>query len=540
MKKVKVNDKIIVLSLLIASAAMTVFQVMAAETGASDQAPGRTMAQQATRDTQLWITTDHAKLAVLDRAFASGSEVTAACVSCHSEAAIQFRKTIHWTWLGSVDGDGKRFGKGGDSINNFCISTNNMQDKNCLDCHPGWGTKTDDINCLVCHGQQEINWDEAFEDYQAFSGSDDSEEVVFAKEIQDTIREAVQSVGLPGRENCGSCHFYGGGGDAVKHGDLDSSITNPNKALDFHMGSDGQNFNCTRCHSTVLHNVAGRIYSKPAASDRKSLIEDDLTSKITCESCHSSTPHKSDGKANDHTDKVACQSCHIPAFARVLPTKMWWDWSAAGKRKDGRPYKVKDDLGQFSYMSIKGEMKWEKNVRPEYSWFNGSIRTMTVKDVIDPGTIVSVTSPVGSPDDENSRIFPFKVHRGKQPYDKIHKTFLAPMLSGKYGYFGTLDWEEALTKGQAAFDLPYSGQFDFVETAYVFPTTHMVAPKENVVDCIECHVSGDGRLANIEGVYMPGRDGAGLIDPLGWILVFGALIGVLLHGLGRLFTNGKE
>ena len=539
MKKVRLKHTVIVLSLLVAGLGVIGAPVMAAEPGSFDQAPGRTMAQQAIKDTQLWITTDHARLAALNRTFGSGQEVTAACVSCHSEAATQFRKTIHWTWLGNSDG-GKRYGKGGDSINNFCISTNNMQDKNCLDCHPGWGNTTDGINCLVCHGQEEINWDEAFEDYQAFAGSDDSEEVAFAEEIQDTIRSAVQSVGLSGRKNCGSCHFYGGGGDAVKHGDLDSSITNPNKALDVHMGFDGQDFNCTRCHSTVLHNVAGRIYSKPAASDRKSLIEDDLTSKIMCESCHSGTPHKSGSKANDHTDKVACQSCHIPEFARVLPTKMWWDWSAAGKKKDGKPYKVKDDFGRFSYMSIKGQMRWEKDVQPEYFWFNGSIRTMTVKDIIDPGAIVPVTAPVGSPNDENSRIFPFKIHRGKQPYDKIHKRFLAPMLSGEHGYFKNLDWEKALTKGQEAFNLPYSGKFDFVETTYVFPTTHMVAPKGNVVVCGECHVGEEGRLANIPGVYMPGRDGAGLIDPLGWILVFGSLAGVVLHGLGRLFTNGKK
>ena len=540
MKKLKRNSVIAVLNLFVAGLVMSGASVAIAGTGTPDQAPGRTMAQQATKDSRLWITTDHSKLAGLDRVFASGQEVTAACVSCHSEAATQFRKTIHWTWLGSRDGDGKRFGKGGDSINNFCISTNNMQDKSCLDCHPGWGLETDAINCLACHGQEDINWDEAFEDYQVFSESDDPDEQDLAKEIQGTIQGALQSVELPGSKNSGSCHFYGGGGDAVKHGDLDSSITNPNKALDVHMGTDGQDFNCTRCHSTVLHNVAGRIYSKPAAADRKSLIEDDLTSKITCESCHSHAPHKSDSKANDHTDKVACQSCHIPEFARVLPTKMWWDWSKAGKRKDGKAYKVKDDSGQVTYMSIKGDMRWEKDVQPEYFWFNGAVRTMTVKDTIDPGTIVPVTAPIGDPDDENARIFPFKVHRGKQPYDKIHKTFLAPMLSGKYGYFKNMDWEMALTRGQAAFDLPYSGEFDFVETSYVFPTTHMVAPKGNVVGCAECHTGQDGRLSGVPGVYMPARDGAGPIDPLGWILVFGSLAGVVLHGLGRLFTNGRR
>ena len=68
--------------------------------------------------------------------------------------------------------------------------------------------------------------------------------------------KVAQSVGRPTRNNCGTCHFYGGGGDGVKHGDIDSSLAKPNKALDVHMGTDGQNFDCIRCHSTTLHKIA--------------------------------------------------------------------------------------------------------------------------------------------------------------------------------------------------------------------------------------------------------------------------------------------
>jgi len=507
----------------------------------TEQVPGRFMARQATKAKTVWSTTDHSKHKALQQEFKSGAAITGACLSCHSEAASQFRQTIHWTWLGGSADSAKRSGKAGDSLNNFCISTNNMQDKSCSACHPGWNAKDGEINCLVCHSQaEEMNWTETFEDFHAFSGSGDPEELELAQEIQESILKSVQNIGRPTRKNCGSCHFYGGGGDGVKHGDLDSSITNPNKDLDVHMGLDGQKFECVRCHTTVNHNVAGRIYSKPATTDRKSLIEDDLTPKIMCESCHSATPHKSGSKANDHTDKVACQSCHIPQFARVNPTKMWWDWSKAGKKKKGKPYKTKDSLGKYDYMSHKGEMKWAKNVKPEYFWFNGSINTLTVKDVIDPRNVVQVSAPVGSREDINSRIFPFKVHRGKQPYDKVHKTLLAPLLSGKDGYWNTFDWQKALTKGMQAFDLPFSGQFDYVETSYVFPTTHMVAPKENVVNCIECHSRENGRLANLSGFYMPGRDSFKLMDIFGWAVIIGSLCGVVLHGLGRVFTNGRR
>ena len=507
----------------------------------TEQVSDQSMVRQEAKAKKTWSTTDHSKHKALQMEFKSGAEVTKACLSCHSEAASQFRKTIHWTWLGSSAESGKRFGKAGDSINNFCISTNNMQDKSCSACHPGWNAKDDEINCLVCHSQEEeLNWSETFEDFQVFSSSDDPEEIELAKEIQESIHKSVQNIGRPTRKNCGTCHFYGGGGDGVKHGDLDSSITNPNKVLDVHMGLDGQKFECIRCHTTTNHNVAGRIYSKPATTDRKSLIENDLTPKIMCESCHSATPHKSGSKANDHTDKVACQSCHIPEFARVNPTKMWWDWSKAGKKKNGKPYKTKDSFGQYDYMSHKGEMKWAKNVKPEYFWFNGSINTLTVKDVIDPLNVVQVSSPVGSRKDAFSRIFPFKVHRGKQPYDKVHKTLLAPHLSGKDGYWNTFDWQRALTKGMESFDLPFSGQFDYVETSYVFPTTHMVAPKDNVVNCIECHFKKNGRLANLSGFYMPGRDSFKPIDIVGWAVIVISLFGVFLHGLGRVFTNGRR
>lgn len=352
----------------------------------------------------------------------------------------------------------------------------------------------------------------------------------------------AQSVSRPSRKNCGICHFFGGGGDGVKHGDLDSSLFKPNKALDVHMGTDGQNFDCVRCHSTRLHHIAGRVYETPAARHRKSLVEDDLTAKITCESCHSATPHSPGSKLNDHTDKVACQSCHIPTYARVNPTKMFWDWSTAGKKKNGKPYKVKDEMGKPVYFTNKGDMKWEKNVKPEYFWYNGSIKHLTVKDVIDPGRIVKLSEPVGDRNDANARIFPFKVHIGKQPYDKINKNMVIPHLfpkgkDDKTAYWKTYDWQQAIRFGMEYAELPYSGEFDFVETSYVFPITHMVAPKKYAVGCSECHVREGGRLASLSGFYMPGRDFSDFINLPGWVLVFGALAGVALHALGRIFAK---
>ncbi|MFO7749163.1 MAG: tetrathionate reductase family octaheme c-type cytochrome [Desulfobacteraceae bacterium] len=514
-------------------------------TGASakndDQAPGRTMAKQAVKETKRWITTDHSKHEMLKQAFTSGNEITQACLSCHSEASSQFHKTIHWTWLASGNEKDMRYGKAGYSVNNFCISANNMEDKKCLSCHTGWNGKKGEVNCLKCHGTKTFNFDEAFADYNYFMSDGDAETEMIADDIQNEIQSAAQAIDLPGRKNCGECHFKGGGGDGVKHGDLDTSLMKPSKSLDVHMGIDGENFTCTRCHTTENHNIAGRIYTNPAVEERRSLLDDDLAPKITCISCHSEAPHKNESKMNDHTDRVACQSCHIPEMARVNPTKMSWDWSTAGDLRDGNPYHVDGPYGKHTYRSIKGNMTWDKNVQPEYFWSNGTQTSTTAEDIIDPGDIVKVSQPVGSEDDPESRIYPFKIHRGKQPYDKINKTLLTPLLSGEKGYWTTFDWDEALTLGSETLGLPFSGEFDFVETSYAFPTTHMVAPAKNALACVECHTRDGGRLAGLTGFYMPGRDRAKPLDFVGWAAVVGALGGVLLHGLGRFFTrNGKE
>ena len=143
--------------------------------------------------------------------------------------------------------------------------------------------------------------------------------------------------------------------------------------------------------------------------------------------------------------------------------------------------------------------------------------------------------------DVNARIYPFKVHQGKQPYDKVHNAMLVPLLSGKDGYWSTLDWNRALSKGQESVDIPFSGQFDFVDTTYVFPITHMVAPKENVVSCTECHTSKGSRLANLGGFYMP-RPGQGQMAGYSGLDHHYRCFGPVSFSMasGRFFANGRK
>ncbi len=310
--------------------------------------------------------------------------------------------------------------------------------------------------------------------------------------------------------------------------------------------SGGQDFDCVRCHTTRNHHIAGRIYDKPAAQERKSLLQDDLGDKIMCESCHGTQPHISggmDAKLNDHTDKVACQSCHIPEFARAQSTKMWWDWSKAGQLKDGKA-KVKGPDGKPVFVKKKGEFIWEKNVVPEYFWFDGTLKHVTTEDRIDPTDEVWLNSPNGSMADPNSRIMPFKVHRAMTPYDVVNKTMVIPHLfpeskKDKTAYWKFFDWQNAIMAGMEYAGQDYSGEFGFVKTTYVFPTTHMVAPRESALMCAECH-QRESRLKNLTGFYMPGRDTTKVVDAVGWFGVGGALLAVIIHGIMRFVTGLKR
>lgn len=89
------------------------------------EAPGRTMAIQATKAKPVvqTMTADHTKFKELQfdaerQKTMKPEEVTEACLGCHNLAALQFHKTIHWTWR-DIEGQPENFGKGALSVNNF-------------------------------------------------------------------------------------------------------------------------------------------------------------------------------------------------------------------------------------------------------------------------------------------------------------------------------------------------------------------------------------------------------------------------------------
>ena len=270
-------------------------------------------------------------------------------------------------------------------------------------------------------------------------------------------------------------------------------------------------------------------------------------SRATCESCHGLTPHPETNhpKLNDHTDKVACTTCHVPEFARGgKKTKMWWDWSTAGKMKEkGKLLVKKNEAGDVVYHTLKGSFKWEGDVVPEYYWYDGRIDYTLMGQKIDDTDVVNINSISGKYGDPDSRIWPFKVMRGKQPYDKKNKILALPHLFGKdkNAFWGNFDWNKAIAAGmQSRNNMEYSGEYGFVETRYYWPILHMVAPKEDAVACNQCHTTENGRLATLSGFYMPGRDSYPWLSKLGWVAAALSLLGVIIHMLVRIVMNGRR
>lgn len=526
-----------------AAAAALAFLCIAATPGVAVQSPAKLLKS----------TADHSKFKVLDQEFASGPEVTRACLSCHTEAAKQIQQTQHWKWEYLNPETKQRLGKK-NVINNFCTSAPSNYAA-CASCHVGYGWRDDkfdfsvqdNVDCLVCHDHTG-----KYKKPSGFAGLPVTKDIEFppgsGKIVKGiNLKEIAQKVGPTTRSTCGACHFYGGGGDGVKHGDLDSSLEAPSKELDVHMDGKGNNFVCATCHKTDGHQVPGSRYA-PTAMDKGAAHirgEQDKTNPATCQACHGQAPHKI-AKLNDHTDKLACQTCHIPAFARGgVPTKMSWDWSTAGKLgPDGKPMVIKDDDGYDTYMTIKGNFKWAENVKPEYIWFNGTVRYTLIGDKIEKGDKpTQINHFEGSATDGKSMIWPIKLFRGKQPYDPVNKTLVITHLAGNddTAFWTNLNWEKAVAAGMATANRKFSGKVDFIETESMWPITHMVAPKEKAVACVECHTSR-GRLEKIDGIYIPGRgrDHAGWLDMSGWAIAALALLTVIGHGLGRFIAHKRN
>ncbi|SHJ42596.1 octaheme c-type cytochrome, tetrathionate reductase family [Malonomonas rubra DSM 5091] len=401
-------------------------------------------------------------------------DVTRQCLKCHKGAAKDFMKTVHWQWAQEQEVDGKKVFIGKKNlINNYCTAVNGGNEQFCAKCHAGYGMtdvdtfdfdNPENIDCLVCH-------DTTGRYGKMGNGAGMPSKVV-------PLLDVAQNVGKPGRDQCGSCHFFGGGGDAVKHGDLDSSMSYPTKEIDVHMDVEGNDFACIECHTTEDHQISGHsLYVGPSGKNH-----------TTCTQCHGEEVH-SESILNAHIDTVACQTCHIPVVAKDIATKTSWDWSQAGDPNRG-PEK---EHGHTTYVKKKGKMEYVKKLVPEYFWSNGQGKPYLPGQKIDPNKVVKIAYPLGDRNDMTAKIAPFKIMRGKQIYDTEYNYLLTAKVANEGGYWNDFDWDKAARLGSEAGGVKYSGKYDFVATEMYWRQNHMVSPAEQALSCLDCH-GDNGRL----------------------------------------------
>lgn len=413
------------------------------------------------------------------------------CMECHwspmgETKAVDLEEimsSVHWTWEKMDAFTGEPTGKV-NVINNYCVAVPSNEPR-CTSCHIGVGWKDDTfdftdsskIDCLICH-----DGTGTYKKVPTGAGAP-----VPGLDYQAIMRNLQK----PDRNNCGICHFYGGGGDAVKHGDLDSTMANPTRDLDVHMGSlesGGLNFDCTTCHvpEPGTHNIVGTRYSKPH------------NDAATCMSCHSAMAgeegsiHGEAFMLDDHLDKVACQTCHIPMFARGgKKTKTYWDWSTAGQfNEEG------GKIATEAYNTMKGTFEWEENVVPDYAWSNGKVKYATLDDTFEADQLITINELEGDLFDAEALIFPVKRFVGIQPYDTSSGNLVIPNLfpnpspaDDPDAYWVSYDWAQSITTGMAAVGRQFSGNVGFIESEMMWIQNHMVAPKEQALKCYDCHSS---------------------------------------------------
>ena len=435
-----------------------------------------------------YLPVDHSKYPELQKDFKTPQEVTEACLGCHNNIDDQLMKNEHWQWtkIDTIPGRGAvSLGKR-NVLNNFCIGTGSNE-KLCTMCHAGYDfkdnsfdkTHSQNMDCLVCH-------DATGSYHKSNTCADPSQRGFGYPPLNTDFKTIAQHVDLPSRHNCGSCHYVGGGGNNVKHGDLEMAQNKCTKDLDVHMAADGENMSCTECHKTHNHNIPGNL----------PMVSASPSNSFDCMECHSSTPHKS-SILNKHNYQVACQTCHIPTYAKSAPTKLYWDWSAAGKLganggllhfekeipKDSIQNYISNltflktitsDSVIYEYDSRHAAAILAKNVRPEYVWSNGYTDHHFVTDTILKDT-VNLTTLMGSYQDNinpeypnhPSKIIPVKIMRGNQIYDTEYKKLINPKLVGIKGsgaYWRDFDWDSSAVKGMAYIGQKYSGHHGFIET----------------------------------------------------------------------------
>ena len=416
-------------------------------------------------------------------------EGTKTCLDCHREAAETFFHSQHYQWRGDtpqiVNADAaSRWGKL-NTINDFCTnpaqnwiglvhnSRGDVLSKGCSKCHAGLR------HAARAHAHRGAAREHRLPDLPRvrLPARPLHQRGRLPRVEADPLEEpggprlVSKRISLPKREMCLRCHSASGGGPNFKRGDLEYELAKTDRSYDVHMGDDGGDLSCIDCHAGEDHRIRGRGVDLVGTDSPDNLL--------SCQGeCHDAASVHEAEILNHHTRRVNCTVCHVSTFARDEATDMVRDWSTP-------KYYPEDDR-------YTATITMQKDVVPVYAWFNGTTKAQLPQQPaisLADGT-VGMMVPEGSREDPKSKIFAFKLHKGKMPM-LDEQTWIIPILVEHFFADGDIDsavkhaTEEAYgIKGAA---------YSWVDTVRYMGIFHSVQPKEQAVACLECHSPG-GRM----------------------------------------------
>jgi len=399
--------------------------------------------------------------------------------------------SLHMKWSAPTpeltNTNGQELGKGKGGINTFCTYAMSSQSA-CFACHiradgnaPD-APKTTDVDCLMCHNdtyQRKFVTDPASTETVTnvlgqiktyIFGKVDTQgnymiEPDYSKMPAGTdMVTLARGVHMPTSKSCLRCHATAGGADWAKRGDLGLNSATATVDQDFHLSQSGANLTCSDCHAALNHKISGRGID----------LRGTEATPPTCQTCHTAAPH-TDATLNRHAaGQVSCQVCHIRTFGKGGATEM---------SRDFRTPVWNPNLCSGQGGFIGHEVK-QANVKPEYTWFDGTSYVYNVGETIaaDPTTgIYHMAKANGAAFDGKSSIVPIKRHASVMPLHSSGK-IVPPAIMWM---FMTGRFDEAVQKGMQEQGL--TGSYTMVNTDAEMLITHGVDPKAKAPSCTECH-----------------------------------------------------
>ena len=316
--------------------------------------------------------------------YADGSAVTAACLECHESAASGNHATTHWTWesepvlLPGRDAPvtvGRRT-----ETNNFCIGIQGSW-TGCTKCHTGYGWEDASFDF-----QQEITW-------IAWSAPTRASTARARRATgRGSSADAAGSVRRPTRQNCGSCHFGGGGGTPSGMATWTRASTTPTRRSTSTWG--GWASRCD-CHAGDNHQITGHMISVSQVKD-----------ELACTNCRESwRPGSADARLN------APLTPYLPDLPHPRRRAAPCDEDGLGL-VDGRQDLPEDP---HVYLKIKGSFVYEHDFKPTYAWWKWQCRPLPAGRPHRSGDDDQPEHAAGRHRRRGPKIWPFKVHTAANP-----------------------------------------------------------------------------------------------------------------------------